>query len=179
MKRRTLGGFLWLSIFAWAIGLGAKVFDLLVLGIAWGRSPPQSFALLPYGVNYPVDPGNFFQPLSALLVIGLVGALVAGWRLRPVRQWLFVVAAALVVIWACTPTLFWPLIVDLWETSRGRQPHTVLEAQQMVRRWFLLDSARIVVIGAGFFGVVQALIAATVDLAQAHAGDPTIDRDRS
>ena len=54
--------FLWLSIFGWGVGLGAKLFDLIVLAGAWSAAPPASLSLLPYGPRYPLNPGDFFQP---------------------------------------------------------------------------------------------------------------------
>ena len=75
-------GFLWVSILGWGIGLGAKLFDLLVVARAWGAAPPASLALMPYGSRYPMDPGDFFQPLSALMVVGILGALISGWKTR-------------------------------------------------------------------------------------------------
>ncbi len=77
--------FLWMAVLGWGIGLGAKLFDLRVLASAWGRSAPGSLALYPYGKNWPVNPGTFFQPFSAPMVIGIVEALISGWQ-RPPRQ---------------------------------------------------------------------------------------------
>jgi hypothetical protein len=114
MTRRSLTRtFLWIAITAWAIGLGATVFDLLVLSTAWGRSPPQSFDLLPYGRQFSVDPGLFFQPLSAVILLGF---------------------GALLVIWAFTPIVFWPMISELWETHRGRLSRTDAAMVALVHR---------------------------------------------
>ena len=55
-------GFLWFSVLCWGIGLGAKLFDLIVVAAAWGAAPPASLALMPYGPRYPINPGDFFQP---------------------------------------------------------------------------------------------------------------------
>ena len=54
------------------------------------------------------------------------------------------------------------MIIELWETSRGRQSHPTTELQALIHRWFLFDSARIVCIAIGFVGIVQALIVAAV-----------------
>src|SRR6188474_3170375 len=88
-RLRVMRSFLWLSVTAAGIGLGAKLFDLLVVATAWGASPPASFVHLPYGKDYPIDPGTFFQPLSASILIGIIGALVSGWR-SVERMWLWV-----------------------------------------------------------------------------------------
>ena len=61
---RLLQVFLWMSVLGWGIGLGAKLFDLVVLASAWGAAPPTSLSLMPYGPNFPTDPGEFFQPLT-------------------------------------------------------------------------------------------------------------------
>ena len=65
---------------AWGVGLGAKLFDLVVLAGAYSAAPPASLALMPYGPRFPVDPGDFFQPLSLSLLFGSVGALISGWK---------------------------------------------------------------------------------------------------
>jgi hypothetical protein len=55
-------GFLWLSVLGWGIGLGAKLFDLLVVAGAWGAGPPTSLALMPYGPRYPMNLGISSSP---------------------------------------------------------------------------------------------------------------------
>src|SRR6266567_3784963 len=81
-RHRWLLFFLWLAVSAWGIGLGAKLFELTVLIPAWAANPPQSLNLLPYGPRWPNNPGDFFQPLSAALLLATVGTLVAGWKTR-------------------------------------------------------------------------------------------------
>jgi hypothetical protein len=85
---RLMRAFLWIAVVGWAIGFGAKLFDLVVVAGAWSSSPPASFALLPYGKRYPINPGDFFQPLSVLMAIRSIGALISGWKSR-VRLWLW------------------------------------------------------------------------------------------
>ncbi|PTY03115.1 hypothetical protein DB347_22595 [Opitutaceae bacterium EW11] len=148
---------LWLLVLSWAVALGAKIFDLLVVAMAWGASPPASFQYLPYGKAYPIDPGNFFQPLSALILLTLVAALALGWR-TSVRRLVVISLASFLVIWAFTPTVFWPMITELWEIHRGRLSKTDLEIAALVHRWFVWDSGRIVLIGIGFVYSVKALV---------------------
>jgi Domain of unknown function (DUF1772) len=159
MTRASLTrGFLWVSVAAWGIGLGAKIFDLLVLSTAWGANPPQSFDLLPYGKQFPIDPGNFFQPLSVFILLGSLGALISGWKTpRGYRQWLIIAMASFVVIWIATPTLFWPMINEQWAAHRGRIVRTDAQLVALVHRWILFDSLRVVAIAAGFFASVKAL----------------------
>jgi hypothetical protein len=54
-----------------------------LISTAWGANLPQSFDLLPYGKQVPVDPGNFFQPLSVLILVGSLGALISGGGAQP------------------------------------------------------------------------------------------------
>src|SRR5260370_8221519 len=104
-------GFLWLSVLGWGIGLGAKLFDLIVVAGAWGAAPPTSLALMPYGPRYPINPGDFFQPLSALMVVGILGALISGWKTRlEYRIWLWGPVITFFIICIFTPTVFGPLI---------------------------------------------------------------------
>src|SRR5438094_9268436 len=89
-RLRLMRIFLWISVLGWGIGLGAKLFDLLVVAGAWSAAPPASFALLPYGPHFPINPGDFFQPLSGVMVLGILGALISGWK-APLwlRLWLW------------------------------------------------------------------------------------------
>lgn len=155
---RVFRGFLWLAVLGWGIGLGAKLFDLLVVARAWSADPPASFALLPYGPRYPLDPGDFFIPLSAVMATTLVGALVAGRRApRRPRLWLWVAALAFLLIWIATPTVFWPMVGQLQAAVAGRFAGGDAEAVALARRWMLWDSARTVVIALGYVAVVRAI----------------------
>lgn len=153
---RPMRVFLWIAIIGWAVGLGAKLFDLVVVAGAWSASPPESFALLPYGKRYPVDPGDFFIPLSALIAIGSVGALVCGWRSQAhVALWVAVVM--FLVIWATTPTVFWPMIRELYGTAIGRITPSAADSIRLAHRWVVWDSLRVAWIAAGFVASVRAL----------------------
>ena len=153
---RAMRIFLWIAIVGWAVGLGAKLFDLVVVGGAWAASPPASFALLPYGKRYPIDPGDFFIPLSALIAVGSIGALISGWR-SSVRAWLSVGVIAFLIIWALTPTVFWPMIHQLYGTAIGRITPTDAESVQLAHRWFVWDWTRVCLIAVGFVASVRAI----------------------
>jgi len=119
-RLRLLRTFLWFSVLGSGIGLGAKLFDLLVLAGAWGATPPSSLALMPHGERFPMNPGHFFQPLHALMIVGFVGALISGWKTPfEYRIWLWVPVIMLLVISILTPTVFWPMIRDLYGAGSG------------------------------------------------------------
>lgn len=124
--------FLWISVFAWGIGLGAKLFELIVLISAWAANPPESLSLLTYGPRWPFNPGDFFQPVSVLLVVGAVGALVSGWNtVRTYKAWLWASLFILLIIWMVTPTIFWPMIRELYGASTGSKPLTEVAAKSL------------------------------------------------
>jgi hypothetical protein len=162
MPRRALWTriFLWLSIFAGGIGLGAKLFDLLVLAGAWGASPPGSLALMPYGPRYPIDPGNFFQPLSAILLLGMLGAVISGWKTPwEYRVWLLLPVLMFLLIWIFTPTIFWPMIRELYGVGRGKIVESDAQVLQTVHRWVIYDWLRVVAIAVAFLSSVRAISA--------------------
>src|SRR5205823_14102065 len=106
----------------------------------------------------PFNPGDFFQPLSALLVIGTLGALISGWSTsRQYRAWLWASLVALLVIWLATPTLFWPMIRDLYGASTGSRPLTEAAAQSLVGQWIAYDWIRAAFIAVGFACAVRAI----------------------
>jgi hypothetical protein len=165
-RTRWLIIFLWVSVFAWGIGFGAKLFELVVLIPAWAANPPASLSLLPYGPRWPYNPGDFFQPLSALLVIGTVGALVSGWRTsRTYKAWLWASLISLLLIWLATPTLFWPMIRDLYGASTGSRPLTEAAARGLAAQWIVYDWIREALIAVGFVCGVRAI--STIDRAYA------------
>lgn len=155
---RWLVVFLWVSVVSWGVGLGAKLFEFTVVISAWAANPPDSLTLMPYGPSYPYDPGDFFLPLSILLLIGAVGSLVCGRKAsRSYKMLLWVSLLSLVVIWLSTPTLFWPMIGDLYYAGTGSRPLEVSAAQNLVNRWLVLDWLRTALIAVGFVSAIQAI----------------------
>jgi hypothetical protein len=151
-------GFLWLSVLGWGVGLGAKLFDLIVVAGAWGAAPPTSLALMPYGPRYPLNPGDFFQPLSALMVVGILGALISGWKTRlKYRIWLWVPVITFLIIWIFTPTVFWPMIHELYGAGSGKIARSDAELILLVRRWMIWDWLRVALIATGFVSSVRAI----------------------
>jgi hypothetical protein len=159
MSRSKLTGiFLWLAVLSWGVGLGAKLFDLLVVARAWGASPPASLVLYPYGRAWPLNPGDFFQPLSVLILAGALGALISGWKTAAeYRVWLWLPVIAFVLIWIATPTVFWPIINELYAVAHGKVVKSDIEIGSLVQRWFLYDWLRAFAIAIGFVSSVRAI----------------------
>jgi hypothetical protein len=157
-RARWLLLFLWLAVSFWGLGLGAKLFELVVLIPAWSADPPRSLNLLPYGPRWPNNPGAFFQPLSALLLLATLGTLTAGWRsTAPFKVLLWIPCIALLAIWAATPTLFWPMIQELYWASTGRQPLAPEAAKALAHKWVVYDWARAGLIALGFLCALRAI----------------------
>ena len=171
MRKKLTRAFLWCSVILLGIALGAKVFDLLVLTRAWGADVPPSLVFYPYGKSWPIDSGNFFQPLSALILVAIVGALWSGRKTeRSYRGWLWLSAGAFALIWLATPTLFWPIVNAIYQVAHHRVTLSDADAAALVRRWFLYDSMRIVVIAGGFILAVRAISIPYAKEANAKAG---------
>ena len=113
---------------------------------------------MPYGPHYPLNPGDFFQPLSALMVVGILGALISGWK-TPLqyRVWLWVPVITFVIIWIFTPTVFWPMIRELYGAGSGKIVRSDAELRLLVRRWMIWDWLRVAVIATGFVSLVRAI----------------------
>ena len=157
-RLRLLRLFLWISVLGWGIGLGAKLFDLLVLAGAWSAAPPASLAFLPYGSHFPINPGNFFQPLSLPMLLGVVGALICGWNTPwKYRVWLSIPLVMFLIIWILTPTVFWPLNHELYLAASGSSGRSDAEVIEMARRWVTYDWLRVAMIGVGFVSYVRAI----------------------
>jgi hypothetical protein len=162
VRMRVMRFFLWASVLGWGIGLGAKLFDLIVVAGAWSASLPASFALLPYGPRFPINPGDFFQPLSAVMALGILGALISGWRApAQLRLWLWLGVIMFLIIWAITPTVFWPMIRELYGSAKGRISHTDAELVQLAHRWIKWDWFRVSLIAIGFVASIRAISLST------------------
>jgi hypothetical protein len=150
--------FLWMSVIGWGIGLGGKLFDLIILAGAWSATPPASLVLLPYGPRFPLNPGDFFQTLSLLLVVGMLGALISGWKTRfAYRVWLWLPVLAFLVIWIFTPTVFWPMINELYGAASGKIARTDAQLIVLTRRWIIWDWFRVGAIALGFISSIRAI----------------------
>ncbi|MEW5978332.1 MAG: anthrone oxygenase family protein [Acidobacteriota bacterium] len=155
---RWLVVFLWIAVITSGVAFGAKLFEFTVVISAWAADPPASLSLMPYGPGHPYDPGDFFLPLSILALIGWVGALVCARKaLRSYRIWLWVALASFLVIWLATPTLFWPMIGDLYHAGTGARTLDASAAQSLVNRWLVLDWLRTAFIAVGLVCAIQAL----------------------
>jgi len=157
LRFRLLRFFLWISVLACGVGLGAKLFDLLVVAGAWSASPPASLTLLPYGPHYPINPGDFFLPLSVAIVVGIFGALISGWKTpRQDRVWLLLPAISFALVWAITPTLFWSMNHQLYYGSIGEITKSDAELIQLTHQWIALDWFRVAMIALAFVSSVRA-----------------------
>jgi hypothetical protein len=156
-RMRAARTFLWIGVFSWAIGLGGKLFDLLVLAGAWSASPPESLKLLPYGPHYPVDTGLFFLPTSAVILFSSLAAVAASWRRPAIRAWTVSASVLFVILFAFTVLVFWPMNSALYRTALGTSGLTPAEAIRMAHRWIVLDWLRVGVMATGLFCTVRAM----------------------
>jgi len=151
---------LWISVLAWGILMGGKLFDLRVLVGAWSLSPPESLSLLPYGARFPVDTGEYFFPSSVALLVCSFGALIAAWKTpAKYRAWLALSSVMMLLILIFTVTWFWPQNAALWAVAQGA-PDAVqdrAEVARMVRQWVTYDWLRIAMGLVGFVAAVRAI----------------------
>jgi hypothetical protein len=154
--------FLWISVLAWGILVGGKLFDLRVLVGAWSASPPESLSLLPYGPRFPVDTGDYFFPSSVALLICSFGGLIAGWQTPPsFRVLLAVPPLMLLATLVLTVLWFWPANRALWAVAR-RAPGAMQDqaaVAELVRQWVRYDWIRV---GVGLLGFVCSIRAISV-----------------
>lgn len=142
-RNTWLSVFLWINVIAWSIAFGGKLFELVVVIPSWAANPPESLSLMPYGPRYPFNPGDFFQPLGLVALVGCVGSLICGWH-APARYkiLLWVPFAVLLVTAVATPTLFWPLITALYRAGTGTAPLSESAVQALVHKWLWYDWIR-------------------------------------
>jgi len=154
---RTL---LWISVIAWGLLIGGKLFDHVVLVGAWSADPPGSLNLLPYGARFPVDTGDYFFPSSVALLLCSFGLFVSGWR-TPLayRICIFLPPLMLLVILVMTVLWFWPANSALWQVAQA-SPQAMQDPagiRQLVRDWVQFDQLRIVAGMLAFVLCVRAI----------------------
>lgn len=153
---------LWISVVAWGILLGGKLFDHVVLVGAWSASPPESLSLLPYGQRFSVDTGDYFFPSSVALLVCSFGVFITGWKTPLVdRLWLFLPAAMLLVTLIFTVYWFWPANRALWHVATGATDAIKNQAEiiSLTRQWVTYDWFKIL---AGSVGLVSCIRAISV-----------------
>jgi len=62
-----------------------------------------------------------------------------------------------VIIWIFTPTVFWPMIRELYGAGSGKIARSDPELIALVRRWMIWDWLRVAVIAVGFVSLVRAI----------------------
>lgn len=157
---RLTRGFLWVSVLAWGVGVGAKLYDLRVVAGAWSAAPPESLALLPYGPRFPVDPGRFFMPTSLTTLLAALGALASGWKTPSrYRFWLWSSAVLILAVWVFTVVAFWPRNAALFAAAPGSTSGVggVGELKRLAQQWVAYDWCRVAMMAAGFISAVRAI----------------------
>src|SRR5438874_10922652 len=61
------------------------------------------------------------------------------------------------IIWALTPTVFWPMNHELYLAAQGTTGLSAAEVIQMTHRWVLLDWLRVALIAIGFISYILAI----------------------
>ncbi len=158
MVRQLLPLFLWLAVLGWGIALGAKLFDLVVVAGAWSADPPRSLVVLPSGPRFRVDSGQFFVPVSLVVVTGAIGSLIAGWETPAgYRLWLCASALPVAGIWLVTIPFMWPLHATLQAAGREGAVADRAQVRRAVFAWVVCDSIRVVMVAAGFVAAIRAM----------------------
>ena len=92
------------------------------------------------------------------MVVGILGALISGWKTRlGYRIWLWVPVITFLIIWIFTPTVFWSMIRELYGAGSGKVVRSDAELILLVRRWMIWDWLRVAVIATGFVSLVRAI----------------------
>jgi len=58
------------------------------------------------------------------------------------RIWLWLPVLMFILIWIFTPTVFWPMISELYGLGRGRIVESDAQVLRLVRRWIIFDWLR-------------------------------------
>ncbi|MEP7066588.1 MAG: DUF1772 domain-containing protein [Gemmatimonadota bacterium] len=164
---------LWVSVVAWGILLGGKLFDPVVLVGAWSANPPESLSLLPYGPRFPIDTGDYFFPSSVALLVCSFALFASGWR-TPLRYrlCLFLPPLMLLVILIFTIRWFWPANTALWHVALGatdamQDRHAIAT---MIHQWVAFDWIRI---AAGLLAFLLCIAAISVPFPVSRGRDVT------
>jgi len=133
-----------LSAAAFWVGLGAEVFDLVVIAPLWTAAPPLSVKTWAELALRP-QPERFFVPFAAVLMLATLLAWLSGLGVRGSRRWWLTLAmlASLVVVWASA--------IELGPNERALASAAVRDELSLIAlaetwlRWSLLRLGALVV----------------------------------
>ena len=154
MRASRLGNTsLMLSVVLWGTLLGGIVYSHLVFFPVYMSALPDSSVVVngPYGLHE----GIFWMTIHPLLILSLVFALVANWRLRERRRLILVSLAVYVVVLAVSSLYFIPELIAF-----ERSPQSGLPAAEWLargQRWQRLSWVRGASMYAAFLPLLFAL----------------------
>jgi hypothetical protein len=64
---------------------------------------------------------------------------------------------AFTLFWIATPTVFWPIITELYRIANGKTIKNDAEVVTLVRHWFTYDWLRVAVIAVGFLSSIRSI----------------------
>jgi hypothetical protein len=103
-------------------------------------------------------PWGFLSALERIDGAGILGTLISGWKTRlECRIWLWVPIISFLLIWIFIPTVFWPMIRELYGAGSGKIVRSDAELILLVRRWIIWDWLRVALIATGFVSSVRAI----------------------
>jgi hypothetical protein len=105
-----------------------------------------------------MNPGDFFQPLSIVMAVSVVAALICGWKApRELRLWLWL--PVIMFLDHLGPHTYGvrPMIDELYGSAIGRISRTDTELVRLAHRWIVWDWFRVSLIAIGFLASVRAI----------------------
>jgi hypothetical protein len=104
------------------------------------------------------EPWGFLPALKRADGVGDPRSAHHGWKTRlEYRIWLWVPVLTFLFIWIFTPTVFWPMIRELYGAGSGKIARSDAQLILLVRRWMIWDWLRVALIATGFVSSVRAI----------------------
>ena len=157
-RRRVLVVLLALAVLGHAHWFFGNLYEAVVLIPQFAAAPEQRLPIGAGGVLAPGSPALYYVPMIPLTVPAALAALAVGWRSgRAVRGGLLGAAALSV-----SAALLGAYIISRLNFPLFYEPGTgAAQLEVLLRRWALLNHARVGLVGAALALLVLALVSAT------------------
>jgi len=157
MPRRDLivNYLLWYNVLSLGIWVGGTLFQMLVVVPLWSDSPPESVHAFWAGTQYYSTIHHFFGPLTQVLrVVPLLALVVVAWPNAELRTWIVICAATMVFGFIFTRAYVYPMNDVLFaKAGEGLDADAV---RSLVSRWVFADRLRFAVMTGGYLSLLRA-----------------------
>lgn len=152
---KTLAGiFLWISIIAWGLWVGALVYEMNTVIPLWSSNLPQSAIEWNSRPGFRFNPTPFYIPVALTTVFSSLIALLLGWRTGGRPPWLLISSLSSAVTLAFTLLYFFEKNDVLFRGENAGLGGD--EITSIANAWIAGNWVRVGIMAVGYFAALRA-----------------------